>query len=33
MTRKGKFAARPESGQISGATVPMVQGFICEWDN
>jgi len=32
MMRGGKLAARPESGRLQGASVPAVQGFICEWD-
>ncbi|HEX3358574.1 MAG TPA: protein kinase [Tepidisphaeraceae bacterium] len=32
LTRNGKLFARPESGKVEGAAVPVVQGFICEWD-
>jgi hypothetical protein len=32
IARNGKLSARPESGKVEGAAVPMVQGFICEWD-
>jgi serine/threonine protein kinase len=32
MMRSGKLAARPENGHLEGASVPSVQGFICEWD-
>jgi hypothetical protein len=31
LARSGKLLARPDNGQVQGAPVPMVQGFICQW--
>jgi hypothetical protein len=32
MMRNGKLSARPESGNLQGASIPTVEGFLCQWD-
>jgi serine/threonine protein kinase len=32
MMRNGKLSSRPESGNLQGASIPTVEGFLCQWD-